>query len=249
MLRLMVVTAHPDDEAGAFGGTVRLYADRGVETCVLCMTPGQAASHRGNARTDQELAEIRRKEFAASCAILGVAKPIVLDFMDGRLHRLDLYHVVWEVTRQVRTFRPHILVTFGSEGALTAHPDHSMVSVFATLAFQWAGRNNRYPDQFHNGLGPHRTQKLYYGTAEFSLPDRQPVALAPISTVVEFAKQHLETKVAAFHAHQTQAPLFPIFENTVRRQGSREAFHLIAQATPGVAHTENDLFEGVQEEA
>src|SRR5262244_2198579 len=57
MLRLMVVTAHPDDEAGAFGGTMRLYADRGVETCVLCMTPGQAASHRGNARTDQELAE------------------------------------------------------------------------------------------------------------------------------------------------------------------------------------------------
>jgi len=191
-----------------------------------------------------DVVELNEAFAAQALACLRLAQ-----FLIARLHRLDLYHVVWEVTRQVRTFRPHILVTFGSEGALTAHPDHSMVSVFATLAFQWAGRNNRYPDQFHNGLGPHRTQKLYYGTAEFSLPDRQPVALAPISTVVEFAKQHLETKVAAFHAHQTQAPLFPIFENTVRRQGSKEAFHLIAQATPGVAHTENDLFEGVQEEA
>src|SRR5512146_1093779 len=106
MSRLMVVTAHPDDEAGAFGGTLRQYADRGVETCVLCLTPGQAASHRGNAKTDQELAGIRRIEFAASCKLLGVARPIVLDYMDGRLHRLDLYQVVWEVTRQIRSFRP-----------------------------------------------------------------------------------------------------------------------------------------------
>ena len=120
MLRMMVVTAHPDDEAGAFGGTLRLYADRGVETSVLCLTPGQAASHRGTAKTDPELAVMRRKEFAASCAILGVARPIVLDYMDGRLHRLDLYQVVWEVTRQIRSFRPHVLVTFGSEGAITS---------------------------------------------------------------------------------------------------------------------------------
>ncbi|MBA3915662.1 MAG: PIG-L family deacetylase, partial [Acidobacteriales bacterium] len=40
MLRLMVITAHPDDEAASFGGTLRTYADRGVETCVLCLTPG-----------------------------------------------------------------------------------------------------------------------------------------------------------------------------------------------------------------
>lgn len=240
----MVVTAHPDDEAGAFGGTLRLYADRGVETSVLCLTPGQAGTHRGNAKTDQELTGMRRKEFAASCAILGVARPVVLDYMDGRLHRLDLYQVVWEVTRQIRSFRPHVLITFGSEGAITSHPDHSMVSAFATLAFQWAGRSNRFPDQFQDGIGPHRTQKLYYGTADFTLADRQPVALAPITTIIDFGK-HLETKIAAFHAHQSQAPLFPIFENTVRRQGSKEAFHLAATITPGRVHSETDLFDGV----
>jgi LmbE family N-acetylglucosaminyl deacetylase len=246
MLRLMVVTAHPDDEAGAFGGTLRLYADRGVETSVLCLTPGQAASHRGNAKTDPELAGTRRKEFAASCAILGVSRPIILDYMDGRLHRLDLYQVVWEVTRQIRSFRPHVLITFGAEGAITSHPDHSMVSAFATLAFQWAGRSNRYPDQLQDGIRPHRTQKLYYGTADFTLADRQPVALAPITAVIEFGK-HLETKIAAFHAHETQAPLFPIFENTVRQQGAKESFHLAASVTPGRIHEETDLFSGVSE--
>src|SRR5439155_5069448 len=67
MLRMLVITAHPDDEAGNFGGSLCLYHDRGVETCVLCLTPGQAATHRGGARSDQELALIRRQEFAASC--------------------------------------------------------------------------------------------------------------------------------------------------------------------------------------
>jgi LmbE family N-acetylglucosaminyl deacetylase len=43
----MVVVAHPDDEAARFGGSLRFNADRGVETCVLFLTPGRAASHGG----------------------------------------------------------------------------------------------------------------------------------------------------------------------------------------------------------
>src|SRR5581483_8594043 len=155
----MAITAHPDDEAGAFGGTLRLYHDRGVETSVVCLTSGHAATHRGHAKSDQELSSIRRREFAASCAILGVSRPVVLDYADGQLHRVDFYHVVCELTRQIRDFRPHVVITFGPEGGITAHPDHSMASVFATMACEWAGRTNRYPDQFSNGLAPHRAQK------------------------------------------------------------------------------------------
>src|SRR5580698_6442178 len=94
MLRLMCVTAHPDDEAGGFGGSLRLYHDRGVESCVICLTPGQAATNRGVARSDDELAAIRRKEFAASCEILKVSRGLVLNYPDGNLYRQDLYHVV-----------------------------------------------------------------------------------------------------------------------------------------------------------
>src|SRR5438270_13115816 len=104
MLRMMVVTAHPDDEAGGFGGSLRLYRDRGVETCVLCLTPGQAATYRGNARNDQELAALRRKEFAASCEVLQVSRAIVLDYADDQPHRLDAYDVVREVTRFAAEF-------------------------------------------------------------------------------------------------------------------------------------------------
>jgi LmbE family N-acetylglucosaminyl deacetylase len=242
----MCVTAHPDDESGAFGGTLKLYHDRGVQTCVVCLTPGQAAKHRGGARSDQELAVLRRKEFAAACSILQVTSGIVLDYVDGQLDRLDLYTVVCDITRRIRQFRPQVLITMGTEGTITAHPDHSMACVFATLSYQWAGRSNRFQDQFEDGLQPYRTQKLYYGTANFTLAERQPVSLAPITAEIEVGP-YLETKVAAFRAHVTQAPLFPIFEKTVRQRGTKEFFHLAARINPGAVEHETDLFAGISE--
>jgi LmbE family N-acetylglucosaminyl deacetylase len=241
----MCVTAHPDDESGAFGGTLKLYHDRGVETLVLCLTPGQAGQHRDMAKSDQELAALRRKEFAAACNILQVTRGIVLDYADGQLHRLDLYSVVCEVTRHIRQFRPHVLMTFGPEGGVTAHPDHSMASIYASLAYQWAGRSNRFQDQFKDGLQPHRTQKLYYATANFTLPGRE-VSLAPITCEIEVG-QYLETRAAAFRAHVTQGPLFEQFEKNVRQQGTKEFFHLAARTKLGAVERETDLFTGVEE--
>jgi LmbE family N-acetylglucosaminyl deacetylase len=242
----MCVTAHPDDESGAFGGTLRLYHDRGVETCVLCLTPGQAARHRGAAKSDPELAAMRRGEFAAACEILQVTRGIVLDYPDGRLDRIDLYGAVGEVARHIRQFRPQVLMTFGTEGAITAHPDHSMASVFATLAYQWAGRSNRFEDQLNDGLRPHRIQKLYYRTADFTLAERPPVSPAPITAEIEVGP-YLETRMAAFRAHATQAPLFPLLESTVRQRGTKESFHLAARIDPGPIERETDLFAGVAE--
>jgi LmbE family N-acetylglucosaminyl deacetylase len=246
MLRLMCVTAHPDDEAGEFGGSLRVYSDRGVETCVICLTPGQAATHRGNAKSDQELIAIRRREFASSCEILGVSYGFVLDYPDGKLHRQDVYNVACELTRRVREFRPQVMLTFGTEGGVTGHTDHSMASLFATLAFQWAGRNNRFPEQLTNGVAPHRIDKLYYATANIGIPGKQPVTLAPASAVIEIG-EHLETKFAAFRAHTSQAPLWPIFEQNMRQRGPREKFHLAASIHSGPTPSETDLFAGIEE--
>jgi len=242
----MAVTAHPDDEAGNFGGSLRVYHDRGVETCVVCLTPGQAASHRGGAKNDQELAAIRRKEFAASCKVLGITRGIVLDYPDGQLHRQDVYRVACELTLHIRQFRPQVVLTFGPDGGVTGHTDHSMAGMITTLAFEWAGRNNRYPDQFNNGLTPHRAQKLYYATADFTLPGRQPVISAPVTTVIQIG-DHLETKIAAFKSHTSQAPLWSIFEESMRNRPRHELFHLVASVNGGAIQHETDFFAGISE--
>lgn len=245
MLRLLCVTAHPDDEAGGFGGSLLLYHSRGVETFLICLTPGQAATHRGSARSDEELAQLRRAELAASCRLLQVSHHEVLDYPDSRLDRADFHRVVGDLTRRVREIRPHVMMTLGPEGAITGHPDHSMASIFATMAYHWAGRTKRYPEQLAGGLAPHCTQKLYYTTANFTLPDREPVSMPPASAAIDVS-EYLETKINAFRAHTTQAPLFPRVETALRRRAT-ELFHLAASVRISRVEYETDLFAGVLE--
>jgi len=213
---------------------------------VICLTPGEAGSYRGGAKNDQELAELRRREFAASCEILRVSKATVLDYPDGQLYRQELNRVVYELVLQVRQFRPQVIFTFGPEGGVTGHPDHSMAGTFATLSFHWAGRTNHYQDQLTNGVSPHLPNKLYYATSDAALPDRQPLTFSPESACIDVG-EHLETKIAAFKAHATQAPLWSLFERDIRRRGAREMFHLAASLKPGSARQETDLFEGIED--
>jgi LmbE family N-acetylglucosaminyl deacetylase len=247
MLRLLCFTAHPDDEAGSFGGTLLRYAERSIETYVICLTPGQAATHRGTAKSDDELSAARRQEFDAACKLLKVSRGTVLNYPDGKLDRQDFHAVVADLSRCIRELQPHVVMTMGTEGAITAHPDHSMVSVFATIACHWAGRTNRFPDQLENGLTPHRTQKLYYATALFTMPDRQPVALAPTTAIIDLNQHEIDAKIAAFKLHISQAPLFGFFEQTIRKRAKMEVFHLANSIKPGKLEMETDLFAGVEE--
>ncbi len=245
MFRLLAITAHPDDEAAAFGGSLLLAEERGIETFVICLTPGQAATHRGDSKTDEELAKVRRAEFQASCEHLKVTEGLVLDFPDGKLDRQNFFDVVGELSRHIRRIQPQVILTFGPEGGVTAHPDHSMASIYTTAAFQWAARSNRYSDQFYEGLKPFQAQKLYYATADFNLEERQPVSLAPATTSIEIGK-YLERKIEAFKKHNSQAPLFELFESHVRPRGTTELFHLAACSKPRELNgMETDLWEGV----
>lgn len=248
MYRLLCVTAHPDDESSSFGGTLLQARERGYDTFVLCLTAGEAATHRANAATEEELKAIRRAEFAKACAYLKVTEGNILDFPDGKLDRQSFFDVVGVLARWIRRLRPQVIVTFGPEGGITAHPDHSMAGVFTTMAFQWAARTNRFADQFYEGLKAHQAQKLYYATSGFGLQDRQPVSLSPTTATIDIGEKFLERKIEAFRMHVSQAPLFELFERNVRPRGARELYHLAATSTPReLDRMETDLWEGVDD--
>ncbi len=249
MLKLLCITAHPDDEAGGFGGTLLLYHERDVETSVVCLTAGTAARNRGAAQTDEELATLRRAEFAASCKLLGVSHAEVLDFPDSKLDRTNFYHVVEALVQRMRKIRPHVVLTFGMDGGLTGHVDHAMAGMFASVAFEWAGRPDRFPEQIEQGLQPHRGQKLYYVTADFALPDRQPIAQPTVTARIEVGKERFDKKAEAFQLHKTQSPLFErVKKNLGQRPGTLEMYHLVVTRDPREAKFETDLFEGVAED-
>lgn len=245
MLRLLCVTAHPDDESGGFGGTLLLYGERGVQTHVICLTDGQAASHRGAATSGAELGAMRRREFSAACEMLGVQWSEIVGLPDGRLDHQPFADVAGHLVRRIREIRPQVMLTFGTEGAVTAHPDHSMASLFATAAFHWAGRTNRYVEQIDAGLQPWRVAKLYYGTSNFLLPDRQPISPAPWTAIIDFGEERRNRKRDAFAAHTTQNPLLPVFAESLKQRGAQEMFHLANSIQQMPAKQETDLFEGV----
>ena len=137
--RLMCITAHPDDECGAFGGALLTAHAAGAETTVICLTEGQAASHRGDAASGAELAELRRTEFAAAGEVLGVSRGEVLHFPDGKLYRHDPTELISVLVERIRQWRPHVVITFGGEGGVNLHRDHTVVSIATTVAFHWAG--------------------------------------------------------------------------------------------------------------
>src|SRR5271155_1155151 len=187
----MCLTAHPDDECGAFGGALMLAHRRGVETSVVCLTEGRAASHRGDARSSDELAQLRRKEFAAALEVLGVTHGEVLAYPDGQLVNQDFPSVTAVLVERMRRFRPHVVLTFGGDGNVNLHPDHTMVSFFSTAAFHWAGRSNFAPEQLAAGLLPFRAQKLYYAAAPFlanpNPEEARKITLMPASLVLTSA--------------------------------------------------------------
>ena len=167
-LRLLCITAHPDDECFAFGGALALAAQRGVETSILCLTDGSAGSYRGSATTADELGQLRRAEFAASCDILGVHHHEILDYQDGQLEFETLYKLAADLVQRIRRLRPHVIITFGGDGGLNTHADHTTVSAAATAAFHWSGSPKRFPT-----LGDlHTPQRLYYLTANFFVEGR-----------------------------------------------------------------------------
>lgn len=239
-LKLMCAVAHPDDECFAFGGALALAADAGVETYVVCLTDGQAASARGMAANGEELGRMRRAEFAASCKVLGVTHHELLDYEDGRLEFVDFAKTAGRLVERMRRFRPDVVVTFGGEGGLNSHADHMMVSMLTTAAFHWSGRERRYP-----GLAQvFQPRRLFYLSTNFFMEDRQAPLPGPWTVKMDI-RAALERKMEAFRQHTSQAPLVEKTKEMFARYGAFEFYTLTASEEPHEAVQGTDLLSGL----
>jgi LmbE family N-acetylglucosaminyl deacetylase len=250
-LRLMCITAHPDDECGAFGGALMLAHQRGAETSVICLTEGSAGSYRGTAQSAEELAQLRRAEFAAALRVLGVSHGEVLDYPDGALASHDFVAVTTALVERMRRFRPHIVLTFGGDGNVNLHPDHTMASCFTTAAFHWAGREKFAPEQIAAGLLPFRPQKLYYGVAPFlayaNAEEARRIAMMP-ATLTLHVEPLKAKKLEAFLQHTSQAGLLARVRDIFEETAGEEKYLLAATRSFQSSPLETDLFGGVEEE-
>jgi LmbE family N-acetylglucosaminyl deacetylase len=242
-LRLLCIAAHPDDECFAFGGALATSAQRGIETSLICLTDGSAGSYTGTATSKTQLGQMRRAELAASAKLLGIHHHEVLDYQDGQLEFASFSNLAGDLVQRIRTLRPHVLITFGGDGAINTHPDHTVTSSVATAAFQWSGHPKRYPT-----LGALYTpQRLFYLTSDFFVDGRHPLIPAPWTHTLDVASV-LPLRLEAMRAHTTQAPLMERAGHLIfARHGHTERYALAAATLPQPATQSTDLFEGVVE--
>jgi LmbE family N-acetylglucosaminyl deacetylase len=237
---MLCVVAHPDDECFAFGGALSLAAEQGVEVHVICFTDGQAASHRGNASSPEELGRMRREEFAASCKVLGVSRWESLGYKDGQLEFAAFSKAAGLLVEKMRSFQPQVVLTFGPDGAVNTHPDHTMVSAFTCAAYHWAASPKRYPE-----LGAvHHAERLYLLTTSFFMEGRP--APMPAPWTAELDIRHLmERKQEAFRQHVSQAPLMEQTKEMFAQHGQAEHYLLAATREPQPQRLQTSFFDGL----
>jgi LmbE family N-acetylglucosaminyl deacetylase len=249
-LRLMCVTAHPDDESGAFGGALLLSHGRRADTTVICLTEGRAASNRGVTRSDDELAAARIAELDISCGILGVTRWEVWKYPDGALIQANLFEITTRLVERMRELRPQIVLTFGGDGGANLHRDHAVTSFATTAAFHWSGRSNFAPEQLQDGLALWAPQKLYYSSTPFTVSRfKEEAAVAPRTphSVKLDLGPLAEVKRQALEAHETQT----VMSRAARffeKHGHEEHYLLASAQNPDRFKGEKDIFFGIDED-
>ncbi len=221
----------------------------GAETSVLCFTDGQAAHFRGSAAGSAELGQLRRAEMAAACAVLGVTRCDVLHFPDGELAKENFQELVRIAVEHMRSWRPQVVLTFGGDGGVNLHRDHTVISAVTTTAFHWAGRAEMFPDQLDRGERPYAPQKLYYASTPFvSVRDRPELtdsaATTPWSLTLEMGDL-AERKMEAFGKHTSQQGVLRRVGAQVWKAMSVERYLLVARRGHTSVTGDGEMFGGL----
>lgn len=195
MLRLIVVSAHPDDETLAAAGIICAAAERGLPVTVLVATDGEASHPDSTTWTPQRLSAARRRELGDAVGLLAPdAQVRFLGLPDGRLteHRHALQEAVQTavqqdtgpgVSRQGGTVpgspAPSVRAAAGSpaEGTYVVapwrgdgHTDHEAAGeVAAAVAAAWGVQLLEYPIWLWHWAAPQHAAVPWHVFNSFSL--------------------------------------------------------------------------------
>lgn len=144
---VLVLHAHPDDEAIFTGATIRRLADRGARVVLVTATAGEM----GTARTPvDDVGAVRLAELERAAEHLGVARVVLLGRRDSGLPgwpstghprallRADLAGLGRTLARLAERERAEAVVTYDADG-IYGHPDHVAVHLLGRHAAELAG--------------------------------------------------------------------------------------------------------------
>ena len=187
--RVMVVVAHPDDMEFSSAGTVARFVKEGREVVLVQCTSGDKGTSRRDI-SSPDLAQLREGEEREACRRLGVQHIEFLRLGDGEL--MPDVNFRERVVRQMRAYRPDIVITHDPFRPYSLHPDHRAVGITAVDSVYPTARDPLYfPEHLAAGLEPHKVAELWLYGAEF--PD----------TYIDITETFAD-KINALKAHASQ---------------------------------------------
>ncbi len=171
--KLLVVLAHPDDESFGMGGTLALYASRGVDVRLVCATRGEMGEIDPEYKeTLRSAACLRTQELRCAVEQLGLSELYFLNYRDSGMPGAEankhpkalaaqpVEQVAREVAHLIRAVRPQVVLTFDPIGGYR-HPDHIAIQRATVQAFDLAASPD-FADP--EGLPAFQADSLYFHT-------------------------------------------------------------------------------------
>jgi N-acetyl-1-D-myo-inositol-2-amino-2-deoxy-alpha-D-glucopyranoside deacetylase len=255
--RLLLVHAHPDDEAIGTGATMAKYAAEGARVTLVTCTLGELGEVIPEelaylaAGQENRLGQYRVGELDAACQALGVTDHRFLGgpgrWRDsgmmglpangdpGCFWQADVDEAAAELVAVVREVRPQVIVTYDANG-FYGHPDHIQAHRVAWRAVQLAGDpafELAAGSAFELAAGPAGHQggarAAPWRVAKF-YATAAPGAES-VTTEID-GTRYLAAKTAAMRAHATQitvdSPCYALSNQVVERIAEHECYTLLA---------------------
>jgi LmbE family N-acetylglucosaminyl deacetylase len=177
---ILVVVAHPDDEAAVFPYLAKAIYDESKRVAVVFATDGGGGGNQVARERASSLGAVRQVEARSALASFGVQNVWFLPNLDFATQDVLVSLGSWnhgtsveEMVRLIRLTRPEVVFAF-YPGVVAGenHGGHQASGVLATEAFDLAGDATAFPEQIAtavhryerelDNLHPWQPKKLYY---------------------------------------------------------------------------------------
>ena len=264
---LLLVHAHPDDEAISTGGVIMKAKAHGHRVVLVTATRGEAGEiyNMDPKQTRPRLAVIRTEELKAAGDVLGVDRIEFLGYRDSGMvdtadnkdprsfHQARIDEAAGRLAVFLREERPDVVVTYGEDGQY-GHPDHMKAHYVTVATLDLLKKEGWSPAKVYYTAIP-RSMMEEFATqfpdqAERRAKQNMRVIGTPdelITTRID-VHDYVDQKRKAFEAHVSQNDpdsWFATMQGQLLELALGTEYYQLARGKPGSDLPESDLFDGI----
>jgi N-acetyl-1-D-myo-inositol-2-amino-2-deoxy-alpha-D-glucopyranoside deacetylase len=264
---LMLVHAHPDDEAISTGGVMMKAKAHGHRVVLVTATRGEVGEiyNMDEESSRPRLGEIRTEELKAAGEILGVDRIESLGYRDSGMvdtadnkdprsfHQARLDEAAVKVAVLMRDERPDVVVTYAEDGVY-GHPDHIKAHYVTIAALDLLEREGWSPEKLYYTAIPRSMMEAFMAQMPEEAQRAQNTNMRIVGTPDEMVTtrvdvhDYVEQKRKAFAAHVSQNDpnsWFTTMASQIYEMVFGTEYYQLVRGKPGSSLPEDDLFAGI----